>query len=595
MTKKHTYDLGVIGNCSFIAYIDKKANVQWMCMPSFDSDFIFGGLLDKERGGEFSVVPNASCTTRQYYISNTNVLCTEFECDDGSFRVTDYAPRFRQYDRYFRPLTLFRKIEVIKGSPFIRVKCRPVGFAGKATPDTVMGSNHIRYLNIGDQVRLTTNIPLTYILNETDFVLTENKYMAFSYGIPLEAALESTAEDFLEKTITYWQQWIKTTSISNYYQEHIIRSALVLKLHQYEDTGGIIASGSASLPEFNGSGRNWDYRYCWMRDSYYTLNAFNNIGHFEELEKYFRFMQNIIMREEGSRIQPLYSVTGKNEIREVHMSLAGYLGNVPVRFGNDAYTHVQNDVYGQLLTSLLPLYTDQRLVFADFAHKNKVVVHRLLDMIGKTIDEPDAGIWEFRNRKQYHTYTCLFHWAGANAAVKIARYYQDEALERKAAALVDKAAAMIEKSYDPAQQAYTQAVDSAYLDASCLQLISMSYLDPSSERAAKHLKAMEDKLHAGNGLFFRYLHEDDFGKPETTFLICAFWYVEALACVGRLDDAIRYFESLVQHTNHLGLLSEDVDMENGSQWGNFPQTYSHVGLMNAAYRIAKKLDRPLFI
>lgn len=594
LKSRHQYNMGIVGNCSYMAYIDTDAAVQWMCMPKFDSDFIFGGLLDREKGGMFSIIPNSDYTTRQYYIPNTNVLCTEFKCNDGSFRVTDYAPRFRQYDRHFRPLMLFRKLELLSGSPFVKIICRPVGNTGQIMPDIVMGSNHIRYMNIGQQIRLTSNIPLNYIINENDFILTETKYLAFTYGIPLEAALESTAEDFLDKTIRYWQQWVKTTSISNYFQEQIIRSALVLKLHQYEDTGGIIASGSSSLPEHHGSGRNWDYRYCWMRDSYYTLKAFNSIGHFEELEKYFRYIQNIILKEEG-RIQPLYGVSGESELKEIQLPLSGYLGNTPVHYGNGAYTHIQNDVYGQLLTTLLPLYIDERLSTSYKFNLNMEVVFRLVNMIEKTMNEPDAGIWEFRNRKQLHAYTFLFHWAGANAAVKIARFHKNSDLEIRALKLIQQASGMLEKCFDKKNNVYRQAIDSENLDASCLQLISMQYIDPSSTLAKQHLKALEEHLHAGNGLFYRYRHADDFGKPHTTFMICAFWYVEALVCVGELDKAIRYFEHLLTYANHLGLLSEDVEVESGSQWGNFPQTYSHVGLMNAAYRIATKLDKPYFL
>jgi glucoamylase len=561
-------------------------------MPRFDSDFLFGSLLDEEKGGEFSIRPvDSRAESHQYYLPNTNILATEFVMSDGSrFRVLDYAPRFLQVSRAFKPLMLFRKIELLNGAPQIKIVCTPTHHYGQHKAEVSEGSNHLRFLGYNDQVRLTTDVPLAYIKEEKEFVLTQNKYLCFSYGIPLEAPLAETAEEFLFKTTQYWQKWVKSMSISQLYQEQVIRSGLVLKLHQYEDTGGIIAAGTTSLPEFPGSTRNWDYRYCWMRDTYYTLNALNSIGHFEESEKYFEYIVNII-RKESNRIQPLFSITGEHKLTEIEIPLSGYLGNTPVRIGNDAFTHIQNDVYGQVLASILPMYIDARLVhLGRLDHEN---IRQLMRLISKTMEEKDAGIWEFRNLSQHHTYTYLFHWAGAKAAKRIAIFTKDEAMQQEAEVLMDKAASYIERAYDPERKAYMQAVDSKHLDASCLQLITMHYLDPSSEKAQLHLQAMEKELMSDNGLFYRYVHKDDFGLPETTFLVCSFWYVEALACVGRVDDAVKTLDRVIQHANHLNLFSEDVGVD-GSQWGNFPQTYSHVGLMNAVYRISAKQDHPTF-
>jgi GH15 family glucan-1,4-alpha-glucosidase len=589
----HKYNLGIIGNCSFLAYVDTEASVKWMCMPRFDSSFVFGSLLDKKKGGNFQVASLDEVVGRyQYYLENTNILCTEVSTEKGKFRVTDVAPRYMQFDRYYRPLMLIRKIEVLRGQPHILVSCNPVYDYGETVPVQHSSSNHIQYSAPGAEMRLTTDIPISYILTGSSFVLTETHYMVFTFGSPLEAPLVSTCEDFLEKTKNYWTGWVKATYVPAFQQDFIIRSALALKLHQYEDTGGIIASGTMSLPEFNKSTRNWDYRYCWMRDAYYTLMAFNSMGHFDELEKYFRYIENIIHKE-THRIQPLYSILGEKEITESELPLEGYLEvNKPVRKGNAAYTHIQNDVYGQVLASMLPLYVDKRLV--NRRGLNKGLIYRLLRLIAATMDEPDAGIWEFRTKSQFHCYTYLFHWVGAKAAYKIAVEYEDRELMSMATDLAVKAAERIEKCYNPDLKAYTQSFGSLYMDASCLKLITMNYLDPKSEKARLHLKAIEDKLVTEEGLVYRYIHEDDFGKPDAAFLICSFWYVDALACVGRLAEAQGIFEKLIRRTtNHLYLLSEDIGKD-GSQWGNFPQTYSHVGLMSAAYRIARKLDKPIF-
>jgi GH15 family glucan-1,4-alpha-glucosidase len=589
----HKYEMGVIGNCSFLGYVDLKADIKWLCMPKFDSSFIFGSLLDEEKGGHFYIIPaQESYESKQYYVPNTNVLCTEFASSEGRFRVFDFAPRMNEHERKFRPLMLIRKIELLNGDPSIKVVCEPRGNYGELEPEVVTGSNHISFLGIGKQVRITTDISLNYILEQRAFVLDQNKYIVLTHGEPLESPLIETAEDYLSKTIEYWQTWVKQCTLPGIYQEQIIRSALVLKIHQYEDTGGIIASGTTSLPEYHDSTRNWDYRYCWFRDSYYTLRAFNQVGHFDELENYFDFIQNVI-RNSTESLQPLYSITGEKDLIEKELPLAGYKGNQPVRIGNKAYEQIQNDVYGQVLVSLLPLYIDKRLTFAKKNSYNKIVPW-LLDHIERTMHTEDAGIWEFRNSTHIFTYTMLFHWAGAKAAYKIAESFKDDAIMEKADSLIKEAAANIEKTWDAERGCYTQAINSSDLDASTLKLITMNYLQHDDPKAKSHIKALEEELKTETGLFYRYKHFDDFGVPETTFMVCAFWYIDALACVGRVDDAINYLEKVKAFGNHLGIYSEDLALD-GSQWGNFPQTYSHVGLINAAFRIARKIDAYDFV
>ncbi len=594
MENRHVYNSGIIGNCAYLAHVQKDTNISWLCWPSFDSSFVFGNLLDAKQGGQFSIRPTGEFTTRQYYIENTNVLCTEVKSADGSYRITDFAPRFRQYERYFKPLMLVRKIEPLENNPRIRVVCDPVCDYGRQSFHKFRGSNHVDFTNGVEQMRLTTNVSVSHFFGEEPFVLSETKYLVLTYGQPLEAPLERTVDHFLRETIGYWRTWIKHATISPFYQAAVIRSALALKIHQYEDTGAIIAAGTTSLPEYPGSGRNWDYRYCWLRDSYYVITALNHIGQFEEMELYAHYITNITHADRG-RLQPLYGINSQFELTEhILDDLDGYLGNKPVRIGNQAYEHIQNDVYGQAMIALLPLYTDYRFVFRERSDAGRWVDY-ILQKIEKTIDEKDAGIWEFRNFANHHCYSNLFQWAGSSAAYKIGKVIGDPQLMNRAEQLMKRAAHYIEACYDDKRKVYTNAAGGPHLDASTLQLIMMHYLDPSSERARAHLEALERELKTPQGLFYRYLHADDFGKPKSTFLICAFWYVEALACVGRIDEAVETFERLLTYGNHLMLFSEDVDESNGSQWGNFPQAYSHVGLMNAAYRIAMKLDRPIFI
>lgn len=592
--QKHKYNYGIIGNCAYIALVDTNANIGFMCWPRFDSSFIFGGLLDKEKGGQFSISPASNgYTSTQAYSPNTNILETTFHCEDGKYKVIDFAPRFFQYERSYKPLMLIRKVVPLAGRPRIRVRCRPVGEYGARRPDPVMGSSHIRYEGLEAQVRLTTNASLNHVLEEEAFTLSETHHFVLTWGVPLEEALETTAESFLVKTRKYWHLWVQNTSTERFRQDSVIRSALTLKLHQYQDTGAIIAATTTSLPESPGSTRNWDYRFCWFRDAHYTLKALNDLSHFNILRDYARFIENVVLSEDR-RYHPLVPIASHTIPEETILDLDGYLGEKPVRIGNQAHEHIQNDVYGQVMVTLLPFFTDSRLIGKTGKDLEEIAWHSL-EMIENTMDEPDNGLWEFRGTSQLHSYTFLFHWAGSNAGKKIADIIGDKKMARYARKLIQESTEMLERCYDAERGVYTQAIGNPNLDASLLQLINMGYLNPKSNKAKKHMRVLEEELKTETGLFYRYKHADDFGVPESTFLICAFWYVEALARMNRIQEAIQTFDMLVSHGNHLGLFSEDVHEESGSQWGNFPQTYSHVGLINAAFAISRKLDRPIYL
>lgn len=591
---KHKYDYGIIGNCAFSALIDRHANVGWLCWPRFDSSFVFGSLLDKEKGGGFSIQPEwDTYASEQNYIFNTNVLETTFHCEDGKYKVVDFAPRLIKYERFYKPLMLVRKVVPIEGRPRIQVSCNPMGNYGEVKPTTTIGSSHIRFEGLESPLRLTTNIPLTYIQQEQAFVLTETKYLVLAWGVPLEGPLESTVESLLDHTIEYWQSWIRNTAIEAFHQEALVRSSLTLKLMTYQDTGAIIAAPTTSLPEYPSSTRNWDFRYCWLRNAFYTLKSLHDLGHFGILKDFAGFVENIVLNEDR-RLKPLYPIGLDKDPIEKILPLKGYRGERPVRIGNQAHEHVQNDVYGQVLVTLMPFFTDVRLQ-QERNHSLLSTVKHCLAMIEQTMEEPDNGLWEFRGILQLHCYTALFHWAGSHAARKIARRTGDRKMETYANQLIKKAAEVIERCYDSERGVYTQAVGSDHLDASLLQLINMGYLKPNSNKTRQHLKVMEENLMASGGLFYRYNHKDDFGSQQSTYLLCSFWYVEALARMNRMDEAIKIFNNLLTHGNHLGLFSQDVDEKTGSQWGNFPQTFSHVGLINAAFTIARKLDKPIYM
>lgn len=591
MKDSHKYDYAVVGNCNYLGYIKKDSSLEWLCWPRMDSSFIFGGMLDQERGGQFKIEPQTSFTTKQNYIENTCIVVTYFYCEDGEFEVIDFAPRFAINDRFYKALQFFRKIRCVKGNPKIKIICDPRGDYGESIPEVNIGSNHIAYNNLHLPLRLTTNASKVFIVEKRTFNLFEDLYLVLSGGEPFEAPLKTTSEEFLYKTTMYWNKWVKSTFIPNLFQNETIRSAMTIKIHQYEDTGAIIASGTTSLPEHPGSGRNWDYRYCWLRDSYFSLAALNSLGHFEEAENYLSFVQNILL--DIKNLQPMYKINGETKILESEIELKGYLDNRPVRIGNAAYKQKQFDSYGQVILSLLPLYLDKRIL-----HRTQVIglapISNLLDEILICMDQGDAGLWEFRGSIQKHLSTYLFHWAGAKASIKIANYYDNEVLKEKATKVLNLAIENIEKCYSESEECYMADQRKIHFDATGFLLIVMNYLDSKTERTKKHFLKLQSNLLTKEKMIYRYKALDDFGETESTFLICTYWYIESLICLGLLDEAEECIQNIASHSNHVGLLSEDLSSKDGGQWGNFPQTYSHVGLINAVCRLARKKDLMVF-
>jgi GH15 family glucan-1,4-alpha-glucosidase len=594
MMKKNQYQMGLIGNCNFSALVDSKANIKWMCWPRFDSSFIFGALLDSDKGGEFCIFPNKTPTkNEQFYILNTNILVTRFENADGVFEITDFAPRFKLNERFHKPLMLFRKVKKISGSPKIFVKCSPRGNYGETIPTMHTGSNHIRYAGLDEPLRLTTNAPLTYILQERPFTLDEDLYFVLSWGIPLEGPLESTFEDFLSRTKKYWQTWVEHCKLPDYFQKEVIRSALTLKMHQYEDTGAIIASCTTSLPEIDKEGRNWDYRFCWLRDTYYTLSALNSLGHFEEMSSYANFIENL-NHDFANLMQPVFTIDGQGAMAELELPLKGYLDNQPVRIGNGAALQIQHDGYGQILLSLTHLWTDARL--GDKRRLSEKTLNLLLGYIERTMEAPDNGVWEFRGRQSIHAYTLLFHWAGSAACEKIANALGDVKLTERAGICRAKASQLLETCYSEEKKAYAQAQGSNELDASLFQMITLGFFhNQDKAKAIAHLRAIQKDLEIRPGFLLRYKHSDDFGLQKSAFLVCSFWYIEALLTLDFVEEAQELFANVLKAQNHLGLFSEVYDVETQSPWGNFPQTYSHVGLINCAFALNKAIRKPFFL
>jgi len=582
--------LGIIGNCSYNALL-RDGSVEWLCWPRPDSSFVFGPLLDRERGGAFAVEGVDADEVRQEYVENTNVLRTVFSGSNGAFELLDFAPRFALYDRFFKPSMLVRILRPLSGEPRARVRCRPTYEYGLAQIGSWRASNHIEYSGFPTPVRLTTNVPLTYVEDERPFLVDDDQHLVLTWGEPLEAGLEETAERFLERTLDYWRRWVKGTRVPRDYQSEVIRSALALKLHQYEDTGALLAATTTSLPEHPGSGRTWDYRFCWLRDAYFTLNAFERLGHSEEMERFLEYLRNIAEEGEGV-LQPAYRINGASDAAERELDhLSGYKGDGPVRIGNQAFEHVQNDVYGEMVLAVSRLFLDTRFV-GDVPPQTAVgIVQDLLDQMEARLEEPDAGLWEFRERSRLHCFSVLMHWAGARRAVEVAEALGVEALAARARDLERRAGELLDaKCWNDEIGALTQVAGGSELDAALLLAVHLGYLAPDDPRATSHVDAIRERLAVDGGLLRRYSSPDDFGMPRAAFTVCTFWLVEALAILERTDEARELFHYLLSLDNGLGLYSEDILPDTLEQSGNFPQTYSHVGLINAAFRLSRRWD-----
>ncbi len=589
-------NLGVIGNSAFGALIDREGRVVWSCMPRFDGDPVFCSLLNGGQHGEnpdtdfgfFDIQVENFDRSEQRYLHNTAILRTTlYDAEDAAVEITDFAPRFKHMERMFRPMMMVRHVRPVNGHPRIRVRLRPASAFGAERPEWTRGSNHIRYVAPDLTLRCTTNAPVSYVLDEIPFVLEEPFTMLLGPDESLTSPLDETSRQFFKRTHDYWREWSRYLAVPFEWQEPVIRAAITLKLCNFEESGGIIAAMTTSVPEAPDSGRNWDYRYCWLRDSYFVVQALNRLGATRTMEDYLEYITNVVAGAENGRLQPVYGVTLEKRLTESKVpTLAGYRGMGPVRKGNQAHEHIQNDVYGSVILAATQAFFDQRLT-----RPGDVRLFEGLEAIGNRIlelyDKPDAGMWELRTKSRVHTYSSVMCWAGADRLAKIAERLD---LPERAAFWRENAdrmrAVILEKAFDAKQNTFVESFGGSEVDGSLLLLLELDFIDAADSRFVGTVEAIERRLKRGQHLF-RYAQEDDFGVPQTAFNVCTFWYIDALAAVGRRDEARELFENMLSCRNPLGLLSEDLDPNTGELWGNFPQTYSMVGFINSAMQLSK--------
>lgn len=584
--------LGVIGNCAYSALIDERARVVWCCLPRFDGDPVFNALLDpSERGSDWAFDLEDFASAEQAYVPNTAILRTVLTDTQGQrLEITDFAPRFPSRSRYFRPMTMVRRVRPLVGAPRLRVRLNPRFDWGRRSPGLTQGSNHLRFVGDTLTLRLNTDAPLSYVLSQQPFVVTREYNFLLGPDETLAEGIGDTARHFEQETAAYWRHWSQRLHIPLEWQDAVIRAAITLKLSLFEDTGAIVAAMTTSIPEAPHSGRNWDYRYCWLRDAFFVVRALNSLSEVGTLEDYLRWLSNVVAQARGGHIQPLFGVGLERELPESLMDhLPGYRGMGPVRVGNQAAEHFQHDVYGNVVLGAAQAFHDARLLhragLAEFEHLEAVGEQAV-----RVFDQPDAGMWELRTRARIHTSSALMCWAACDRLAKIALTLGlgDRAghWARHAQRLRER---ILAESWNEQRQAFVESFGGRDLDASVLLMAEVHFIDPKDPRFIATVDALEKHLCDGPYMR-RYEAADDFGKPETAFNICSFWRIDALARIGRKPQAREIFEALLATRNPLGLLSEDTHPHTGELWGNYPQTYSMVGIINGAVRLSAPWD-----
>jgi len=582
-------DLAVIGNGRTAALLEPSGRLVWWCFPRFDSDPVFCRLLagDEEKGF-CDVVLDDMIDFSSDYVRNTAVVTTVLtDRKGGSIRITDFAPRFRAYDRTFRPPQLVRIIEPVAGLPRITIRFRPTNRYGIAIPFKSIGSNHITFRGTDTVIRLTTDAPLSYIDREAPFVVTRPLYLVMGPDEPFPADLSTTCREFADRTRDYWTEWVRRLSIAYDWQDVIIRAAITLKLSNFEETGGIIAAHTTSIPEAPKSGRTWDYGFCWLRDAYFVVNALNRLGATQTMEDFISFILGIASEDV---VRPVYSVVPSDSMDEgIAENLKGYRGDGPVRIGNAAAGQIQHDTYGSIILAAMPMFFDRRLPRpgdAGLFH----LLERLGVMCERSAFEPDAGIWEYRGRMRVHTHSAAMCWAGCNRLAAIAEHL---GMTERAAHWSDVAngiqSRLLEQSWNGKRGAFTAAIGVDELDASVLLLPEIGLVEVGDPRFVRTVDAIEHELLRGKHVM-RYASEDDFGLPESAFLICRFWLIDVWWKLGRREKAMDMFNDALRYRNRYGLLAEDVHLQTNELCGNFPQTYSMAGLILTAMRLSRSWE-----
>lgn len=595
-------DYGIIGNCRTAALVSKRGSIDWCCLPDFDSPSIFSKLLDEEKGGCFSFEVSDEYSVSQNYHGHTNMLLTRFDSLTDGFIIFDYMPRYHTGESsHYMPPEIHRYIRVTHGRPVVRINYDPrMNYAREQVRHEVVEGNgfYIRTHSVenpGEKVYLYTDLDPQDVIGHNEIELSGHHFFLLSYNQKLVTVDINRMLLEYERTKVYWLNYVNRSRDYLQYNDMIKRSLLVLKLLSYQHSGAMLAAVTTSLPETMGEVRNWDYRFCWLRDASMSIDTLLFMKQRTAAERFIGFVKRILKSSRNETIQIMYGIRGERELtEEVLPHLSGYGNSRPVRIGNAAYYQEQNDSIGYLLDVIYKYY----LFFPgtlDEVEEIWEIIKNLVRAVLAAWRNPDRSIWEFRTKKMHFVFSKVMSWVAVDRASLIAELLQRDyyaELWRKEADLIK--AEVHEKGWNEELQCFTQAYENNDYDSSLLLMQFYDFIESDNERYVKTVKAIKENLYH-EGLMYRYKAEDDFGLPTSSFTICTFWLIEALYKIGETDEAREIFEKMISYSNHLGLYSEDLDFTTKRQLGNFPQAYSHLAFINTAVLFSEEKRISQFI
>ena len=589
---------GVVGNCRSAALISEKGSIEWFCFPDFDSPSIFSKILDVEKGGEFCFEVSDNYSITQKYVDNTNILNTLYTSDEGSFEVLDFMPRYKLTDTsHYLPPEIYRYIRLLSGNPKFRVNYDP---KMKYAENEAVHKKYKSYIKTSstvdplDCVYLYSNIHFSSILGKKVISLQSDLFILLSSNQKLINIDIARVSLEYNRTKVYWLNWSNRSKKYKKHNELITRSLLILKLMSYQPTGAVLAALTTSIPETIGEVRNWDYRFCWLRDASMSIDTLLKLGHNEAAQRFITFIKGILKSKQDS-FQIMYGIRGEKVLHEEELEhLSGYENSKPVRIGNAAYYQRQNDVFGYLMNLIFQYYKYFPGTL-DEIEDIWEVVRTIIRTVIADWEKSDNGIWEIRNSDKHFVFSKIMCWVTLDRGVKIAQLLNKKEYVKRWRAEANKIKNdVLINGWNEELQSFTQTYHETDMDASLLLMEEYGFISATDERFKKTVQAIKKELFY-NGLMYRYVNADDFGRLSSSFTICTFWLIQALFVSGETEEAEEIFGKIVGYSNHLGLFSEDLDFKTKRQLGNFPQAYSHLALINTAILFSEQRHLSRFI
>ncbi len=586
MILKQNLNYGIIGNCRSAALISDKGAINWCCLPEFDSPSIFAKLLDQKIGGSFEIDVEDHYQISQSYLDKTCILITRFEAEEGVFELHDFMPRYyKENGSYHAPPELVRMVKHISGKPSFRIIYDPkleyaLGVTQHFSKDHFFVSQTEGSKSY-DTLFLYTDFSHQAILNRDKVFVEADGFFSICYHEKISIVDIDKVSLELNRTMVYWLNWSSKTPSFELYNEQILRSALTLKLLSYDKSGAVLAAATTSLPETIGEVRNWDYRFCWIRDASMVISIVSKLGHRKMVQRYLKFIVDLIP-DKDEKLQIMYGINKEKQLTEATLDhLSGYENSKPVRIGNAAFEQRQNDIYG-ILMDVIYAQIEHFLAQEEYIEEMWSITKGIVWVVQAHWKEADKGIWEFRTEERHFTFSKVLCWVAVNRAVLVAKRLNKTNKIQKWSNLENEIKDDIhDHAWNKEVQAFTQSYGSTDLDASVLLMESYGFIEAKNPKYVQTVKAIENEL-CHQGLLYRYKNKDDFGLPSSSFTICTFWFINSLNKIGERDKALKMFNDLLSYGNHLGLFSEDIDFKTKRLLGNFPQAYSHLALIETA-------------